>query len=179
MLECIYSSHYVRNICVQCGHHSYLSSYPPPPTSSPPHPTPTPHLASTPIPNPKCRVYALVNRMAIGPGNGLSLVSAPSHYLNQCRNIMISSLRNKLQEKKTKLIYFHSRKCNWKCRFWNGAAIFFQGGGGGWVKAWAHGTHGKASDFPCDYTTICSLLSQRNCNSILVVVTIKVNVMKE
>ena len=50
---------------------------------------------------------------------------APSQYLNQCRNIVNSNLRNKLEWNQAiwntaNVILFHSRKLIWKCGLENG-----------------------------------------------------------
>ena len=53
---------------------SDLTPYPTP-TQSPPHiPTATSHHPSPTHPNPQCRIYASVNWVSIGSGNGLSPV---------------------------------------------------------------------------------------------------------
>ena len=52
----------------------------------------------------------------IGSDNGLSPGRLPSHYLNQCWNIVNWTIVNKLQwNLNRKFIYFHWRKCLWKC----------------------------------------------------------------
>ena len=54
--------------------------------------------------------------------------SAPSHYLNQCWNIVNWTFRNKLQwNSNLKIQKFHSWKCISKCRLGNGVH-FVQGG---------------------------------------------------
>ena len=40
---------------------------------------------------------------------------APSHYLNQCWDIVNWTLGNKLQWNQSKFKHFHSWKCIWKC----------------------------------------------------------------
>ena len=49
----------------------------------------------------------------IGSDNGFLPWFAPSHYLNQCWNIVNWTLGNKISVK-SKFIHFHSRKCVWK-----------------------------------------------------------------
>ena len=44
----------------------------------------------------------------------------PSHYLNQCWNIVNLTIENKIQSK-SKFIYFNSRKYLWNCRLFNQA----------------------------------------------------------
>ena len=60
----------------------------------------------------------------------------PSHYLNQCWNIVHWTLRNKIQ-----CIFFHSWKCLWKYWLGNGGHFLRGGGGGGGggsLKVWCH-----------------------------------------
>ena len=62
--------------------------------------------------------------------------SAPSQYLDQCWNIVNWTLRNKIQwsinhnsyifiqvKYQSQFIYFHSRKCIWKCHLQNGGHV--------------------------------------------------------
>ena len=67
-------------------------------------------------------IYAPVNWVSIGSGNGLSPVRCqaiawthtdPCNSLNQCWFIVNWTLRNKFQWKLNR--NFHSRKCAWKC----------------------------------------------------------------
>ena len=55
-------------------------------------------------------------------GSALIKIMAPSHYLNQCWDIVNWTLRNKVQwnfNQNTNI--FVSRKCIWKYRVWNGS----------------------------------------------------------
>ena len=47
--------------------------------------------------------------------------SAPSHYLNQCWNIVNWTIRNKLQWNINQNSNIFIKKCVWKCRLWNGS----------------------------------------------------------
>ena len=79
----------------------------------------------------------LIFNMGIAiPGKTVFLIetapwTAPSHYLNQCWNIVNWTLGNKLQWK-SKFVYFYSIKCIWKRRLRNDG--HFVQGPERWVK---------------------------------------------
>ena len=59
-----------------------------------------------------------VSKLAIIGSNN---VMSPSHYPNQCLNIINRTLRNRLQWNLKS--DFHSRKCAWKCHLKNGSHL--------------------------------------------------------
>ena len=72
------------------------------------------HKLINPI-SPWCRIYASVNWVIIGSGNGLSPVWRQAITWTNAGLLSVGLLGKKSVNFESEFYYFHSRKCIWKC----------------------------------------------------------------
>ena len=103
----------------------------------------------------KCCIYASVNWVSIGSGNGLSPVRCQAITWTNAYLLSSGPLGTNFNEILITILTFSLKKCMWKCRLWNGGH-FFQG-----EMSW-----GKDFNYLCQLTVMCWEMTE-NVNRLL------------